>query len=262
MPEHLEKMLPEVVAGDPTATRVFLAEGLKAKETGKKTSTREMTDTGTWGLRNPNEATAEAGRGLPAIEGLDLLTKLLDEDAEQPHGQRVISHGGAPGSVRCRASPATPRPDHVHQPRAERRQVLRRHLRLARRRQVLLRGVVDVRDRLADLVHAQRLLAGAAPAPARFASFISEYLRDSSTPSAPATATLAAYVGGGGLGRFIADGFGQADTAMTTAGGVLVAALALVVELSLGAVQRRLTPGPRRRRVLPGLDPSLATPSA
>ena len=41
-----------------------------------------------------------------------------------------------------------------------------------------------------------------------------------------ATATLAAYVGGGGLGRFIADGFGRADPAMTTAGGVLVAALA------------------------------------
>jgi creatinine amidohydrolase len=62
MPEHLERMLPDVVAGDPTATRIFLAEGLKAKETGKKTSTREMSDTGTWGLRNPNEATAEAGR--------------------------------------------------------------------------------------------------------------------------------------------------------------------------------------------------------
>jgi creatinine amidohydrolase len=62
MPEHLQKMLPEVVAGDPTATLVFLAEGLKAKETGKKSSTREMTDTGTWGLRDPHEATAEAGR--------------------------------------------------------------------------------------------------------------------------------------------------------------------------------------------------------
>lgn len=62
MPDHLQKMLPEVVAGDPTATRVFLAEGLKAKETGKKTSTREMSDTGTWGLRNPAEASAEAGQ--------------------------------------------------------------------------------------------------------------------------------------------------------------------------------------------------------
>jgi creatinine amidohydrolase len=62
MPEHLQKMLPDVVAGDPTATLVFLAEGLKAKETGKHTSTREMTDTGTWGLRDPHEASAEAGR--------------------------------------------------------------------------------------------------------------------------------------------------------------------------------------------------------
>lgn len=66
-----------------------------------------------------------------------------------------------------------------------------------------------------------------------------------------ATATLAAYVGGGGLGRFIADGFGLSDGAQTAAGGVLVAALALVVELSLGAVQRAVTPGPRRRRGTP-----------
>lgn len=60
-----------------------------------------------------------------------------------------------------------------------------------------------------------------------------------------ATATLAAYVGGGGLGRLIADGFGRADPAQTAAGGVLVAALALAVELVLGFVQRRLTPGAR-----------------
>jgi osmoprotectant transport system permease protein len=77
-----------------------------------------------------------------------------------------------------------------------------------------------------------------------------------------ATATLAAYVGGGGLGRFIADGFGQADPAMTTAGGVLVAALALTVEIALAALQRRLTPGPRRRRVLPGLDATAVAPPA
>jgi creatinine amidohydrolase len=62
MPEHLTKMLPEVVAGDPAATLVFLAEGLKAKSTGKGTSTREMSDTGTWGLRDPKEATAAQGR--------------------------------------------------------------------------------------------------------------------------------------------------------------------------------------------------------
>ena len=62
MPAHLTKMLPDVVAGDPTATMVFLAEGLKAKSTGKGTSTREMSDTGTWGVRDPKEATAEQGR--------------------------------------------------------------------------------------------------------------------------------------------------------------------------------------------------------
>lgn len=62
MPEHLTQMLPDVVAGDPTATLVFLAEGLKAKDTGKGTSTREMSDTGTWGVRDPKEATAERGR--------------------------------------------------------------------------------------------------------------------------------------------------------------------------------------------------------
>lgn len=62
MPEHLTKMVPEVVKGDPTATLVFLAEGLKAKSTGKGTSTREMSDTGTWGQRDPRDATAEQGR--------------------------------------------------------------------------------------------------------------------------------------------------------------------------------------------------------
>ncbi|MCW2599506.1 MAG: glycine/betaine transporter permease [Frankiales bacterium] len=60
-----------------------------------------------------------------------------------------------------------------------------------------------------------------------------------------ATATLAAYVGGGGLGRFIADGFGRADPAQTAAGGVLVAALAVLVEVSLAVVQHSLTKGPR-----------------
>ena len=62
MPEHLTEMLPQVVAGDATTTRVFLAEGLKAKETGKGTSTREMSDTGTWGMRDIKEASADQGR--------------------------------------------------------------------------------------------------------------------------------------------------------------------------------------------------------
>jgi creatinine amidohydrolase len=59
---HLQQMLEQVIAGDPTATRVFLAESLKAEETGKGTSTREMTETGVWSQRELTTATAERGR--------------------------------------------------------------------------------------------------------------------------------------------------------------------------------------------------------
>jgi creatinine amidohydrolase len=62
LPPHLQKMLPEVVAGDPTATLVFLAESLKAESTGKGTSTRAMTATGVWSARDVQAATAERGR--------------------------------------------------------------------------------------------------------------------------------------------------------------------------------------------------------
>ncbi len=62
LPPHLQKMLPDVVAGDPTATLVFLAESLKAESTGKGTSTREMTTTGVWSARDVRAATAERGR--------------------------------------------------------------------------------------------------------------------------------------------------------------------------------------------------------
>jgi len=62
LPPHLEKMLPQVVAGDPTASRVFLAEGLKAEETGKHTSAREMSSTGVWGVRDLSEASAAQGQ--------------------------------------------------------------------------------------------------------------------------------------------------------------------------------------------------------
>lgn len=62
LPDHLEKALPQVVAGDSTATRVFLAEALKPKLTGKHTSTREMTKTGVWSERDTRGASAERGR--------------------------------------------------------------------------------------------------------------------------------------------------------------------------------------------------------
>ena len=60
--EHLKKALPQVIAGDDTATTDFLAEALKLKDTGKQTSTREMTRAGVWSERDTREASAEKGR--------------------------------------------------------------------------------------------------------------------------------------------------------------------------------------------------------
>jgi osmoprotectant transport system permease protein len=59
-----------------------------------------------------------------------------------------------------------------------------------------------------------------------------------------ATATLAAVIAGGGLGRFIVDGIarGTGGTDMLFAGAVLVTALALIVDGVLAIVQRILTP--------------------
>jgi creatinine amidohydrolase len=62
LPPHLEAMLPAVLAGDPTALKVFLAEGLKDEVTGKGTSAAEMSSTGVWGVRDPRESTEERGR--------------------------------------------------------------------------------------------------------------------------------------------------------------------------------------------------------
>lgn len=62
LPQHLRNMLPEVIARDPTASTVFLAEGLKPKATGKHTSTREMTATGVWSERDTSESSAAQGR--------------------------------------------------------------------------------------------------------------------------------------------------------------------------------------------------------
>src|SRR5437763_1050569 len=58
-----------------------------------------------------------------------------------------------------------------------------------------------------------------------------------------ATATLAAVVSWGGLGRYIVDGFGQQDNVQLFCGAVLVALLSVLTELALGLLQRRLTPG-------------------
>ncbi|MFD7918057.1 ABC transporter permease [Streptomyces sp. NPDC059740] len=53
-----------------------------------------------------------------------------------------------------------------------------------------------------------------------------------------ATATLAALVGGGGLGRVITAGFNLASTPQVVAGAVVVAVFALLVEAAFEVVQR------------------------
>ncbi|MGW1431902.1 ABC transporter permease [Streptomyces sp. NPDC002431] len=62
-----------------------------------------------------------------------------------------------------------------------------------------------------------------------------------------ATATIAAMVGQGGLGRIITAGFNTYNTPQVVAGAVLVAALALLVEGVLVALDRLLSPLGRRR---------------
>lgn len=57
-----------------------------------------------------------------------------------------------------------------------------------------------------------------------------------------ATATLAALIAGGGLGRYIIDGLAQFDYSKLVAGAILVALLALATEASLAGLQRLLEP--------------------
>lgn len=65
-----------------------------------------------------------------------------------------------------------------------------------------------------------------------------------------ATAALASFVNGGGLGQIISAGFGlgiATGGGQILAGGLLVALLALVVEITLAGVERAVTPRPLRR---------------
>ena len=57
-----------------------------------------------------------------------------------------------------------------------------------------------------------------------------------------ATATIAALVAGGGLGRIIVEGFGRQDQPQLVAGALLVLALALLVEGGMELLQRRADP--------------------
>lgn len=64
-----------------------------------------------------------------------------------------------------------------------------------------------------------------------------------------ATASLAALVGGGGLGRYVVDGFALQDTTLIVAGAILTALLAIAAEGVLALFERIATPrGLRHRR--------------
>lgn len=75
-----------------------------------------------------------------------------------------------------------------------------------------------------------------------------------------ATATLVALIAGGGLGRYIRDGFARGDDGMVFAGAVLVAVLAIVTEATLGLLQRVLAPRRAGRRRAP--ETAVASPAA
>lgn len=57
-----------------------------------------------------------------------------------------------------------------------------------------------------------------------------------------ATASLAAVVGSGGLGRYVVDGFALQDSTLIVAGAILTAAISLAAEGVMAVVQRVVTP--------------------
>jgi osmoprotectant transport system permease protein len=70
----------------------------------------------------------------------------------------------------------------------------------------------------------------------------------SATLQVIATATIAAYAGLGGLGRFIIDGFAVSDDVRVYGASIIVAALALFSEGLFVLLQRWVTPVARERR--------------
>ena len=74
----------------------------------------------------------------------------------------------------------------------------------------------------------------------------------SATSQVIATATIVAYGGLGGLGRFIIDGYSTSNYGEVWGGALLVAALALLAEGGLALLQQQATPPPCTGRLAPG----------
>ncbi len=80
------------------------------------------------------------------------------------------------------------------------------------------------------------------------------------TVTVVATASLAALVAWGGLGRFVVDGIAQGDEAQTFGGAILIALLAILAEIALAGVERLVVPRPLRvgasvRRIAADAEP-------
>lgn len=78
-----------------------------------------------------------------------------------------------------------------------------------------------------------------------------------------ATATLAAVVAGGGLGRYLVDGFATRNNAQILGGAILVAALAILTEVAFALTERAVSPrtssaGRAPREEEPWLEPGQA----
>ena len=76
-----------------------------------------------------------------------------------------------------------------------------------------------------------------------------------------ATYTLGAVAGGGGLGRYIYDGFATQDTAKMVAGATLVALLSIATDAAFGLLARATAPhgaarAHRRRETVPAGSPA------
>jgi osmoprotectant transport system permease protein len=65
-------------------------------------------------------------------------------------------------------------------------------------------------------------------------------------------ATLAAFIGAGGLGELIVEGLALADTRLILSGAIPAAILALLVDGVLMVVERQLRPAHLRRRLYVG----------
>src|SRR5438552_8833157 len=116
----------------------------------------------------------------------------------------------------------------------------------------------DVREAARGMGMRDRVVLGRVELPIAL-PFIMAGIRTSAV-NIVATATLAALVAWGGLGRFIVDGLGQQDYPMLYAGAILVAVLSLTVEFTLAGLQRLATPaGLRTSKIIRDPDSKTAT---